>query len=675
MGISGFFYYLKNSYKKSFSNNSKKKYDYLVLDYHSLFHNIKSLYDEINYAIRLLFEAKYQYENNVDDFYMYNIKSDNYNNLIYIINTYNNVFKLIGIDSNSVKFYSGDIKNTLIKINIILDKFPISEEIIKQAMIADIVEHTEILAKKYTTSNEKTIIYFDGIPSVAKIKEQLNRRIELSISKMINTNILLTSWSSDPNVGFEKAIRKKLVSNFPAIDLNSPLINETREILKSKGFTVNNKERYGEAEHQMMKDLKEAKYKNTSILIASPDADLILLSMIVCVLNNVKIDIYRESILSPSNFEFKWEYMKTLHHGKPPTIQSPYGRDITFISVSTLKTEMTLDTNQKIVDIVYLLLLLGDDFIPIISTFNVTALDTIKKLYFTSKLIIINMDAPYTLNTSNLIEFLKLLAKEEATLKAVKIKKFNFKIKDKIKNTNDSYNKYLVLMNSPDNIVIKKIYYLDNGIVINDNETLELLVTKFQEPPKVNDTIIKNYMEGYRFIFDLYYLNNIANYKWCYNYNNAPTLNEIVTYLDKKTPIELTDVFDCTNGIITATDLNYFNFDTYKQYIDDNKNKMYEDIILKIMKGKGEELKSDILSNVDKYLNKYFTYANVKYIYKCVNALYIKSCINYDEELIDPNIDKYNTKVPADMLGGDNIYYMKYLKYKSKYINLSNGHN
>ena len=92
MGIAGFFYYLKNKYKKSFTVVCNRKYDYLVLDYHSLFHNIKNLYDEINYMIRLLFEAKYQYENNIDYFYT---NRDTYHILTYIITIYNFKIKVI----------------------------------------------------------------------------------------------------------------------------------------------------------------------------------------------------------------------------------------------------------------------------------------------------------------------------------------------------------------------------------------------------------------------------------------------------------------------------------------------------------------------------------------------------------------------------------------------------
>ena len=668
MGIAGFFYYLKNKYKKSFTVVCNRKYDYLVLDYHSLFHNIKNLYDEINYMIRLLFEAKYQYENNIDYFYT---NRDTYHILTYIITTYNNLFKLIGINNKNIKFTLGKKEHTLKKINFILNKFPLSEEIIKNAIISDIVEHTIKLASKYTSSVKNTIIYFDGIPSVSKIKEQLRRRCGQSILKILNNNILNNNILNNnilktTSMIEEHVIREKLLNNFPSIDLNSPLVNTTRDLLKEKGFTINDTNRYGEAEHQMMTDLRDVKYKDKYILIASPDADLILLSMIIYVFNNVKIDIYRESILSPSHFDFSWEYKKN----KLSNIISPYMRETYFINVGNLMTNMGLNTKQQILDISYLMLLLGDDFIPIISTLNAMAIDTIIKIYMTHNLFIINMHIPITINIANLIKFIKLLSHDEINLTENKKKKFNLKIKEKKKNIDKSYLQYLIFMNSDDNIVIKKLYYLDNGIIINNDGSEKLIMTEFQDPVKVNDTILKNYIEGYQFIFNLYYLNTITNYKWYYQYDRAPTLTEIVKYLDTKTQTELTHIFDYTNGIITAKDLNYFDTTTYKKYIDDNKNKIFNNIITNILRGNGLPSisfdKSLLQSNIDKYI----TYDNIKYIYKCFNALYLQSCLDYDETLIDPYIPEYNIQIRYNMLGGSDIYYLKYRKYKTKYHTL-----
>ena len=76
--------------------------------------------------------------------------------------------------------------------------------------------------------------------------------------------------------------------------------------------------------------------------------------------------------------------------------------------------------------------------------------------------------------------------------------------------------------------------------------------------------------------------------------------------------------------------------------------------------------KSLLQSNIDKYI----TYDNIKYIYKCFNALYLQSCLDYDETLIDPYIPEYNIQIRYNMLGGNDIYYLKYRKYKTKYHTL-----
>ena len=84
--------------------------------------------------------------------------------------------------------------------------------------------------------------------------------------------------------------------------------------------------------------------------------------MLAFVFNNVKIDIYREGIISPSSFEFAWRYELKLAQGAPPQVLSPYGRDVNFIMIDELISSLNLTTPQKILDISYLILLLG--FMP-----------------------------------------------------------------------------------------------------------------------------------------------------------------------------------------------------------------------------------------------------------------------------------------------------------------------
>ena len=691
MGISGFFYHLKNKIPDSFTKENSKKYDFLILDYHSLFHNVKNLYDEINYFIRLLFEIQYQYECGVDYLFVNKkdkmFKSQKYLEIEYIFVTYKNIFDLIDLNSSHIKFNYSNLSNTLQKIRFILTKFPLSEDVIKKSMIADLIKHTENLAEKYTGSKSTTLIYFDGIPTVSKIKEQLNRRVSLAITKLLNADISKKRLSLEaksfeplsekldklkltPVRVSESDIIKKLIISFPPININEPIINETRAILESKGFIINNKFRYGEAEHQLMKDLRDPKFKDKNILLASPDADLILLSMLANVFNGVKIDIYRESILSPSNFEFKWTYLIDLGVGRPPRIISPYGRDLYFIDINKLMSGLKLTTNQKILDIVYLFLLLGDDFIPVIPTMNVKALDKIITTYDKIALNIID-NSSFTLNYSNLVAFISELSKDEASLYSGTKALFDGKIAKKSRNTSFNYTKYLRLMMSSDNPIIKKIYYLENGIIIKDDGSEELLTKSFVESEPLSDDKILLYLQGYQFIFDLYYLSNIKNYKWYYPFDTAPNLTEITKFFSNKRPDELPTIFDYTNKIDIKSDLNYFDLSTYKKYMDDNKDKILRNIIRNIIT-ESSLATTDVPETMEltpTKLAEYFTYKNLKIIYKCFNGLYLQSCLSYDSHLINPDEAVYNTKIRPELLGG---YYQKYLKYKNKYLKLKN---
>jgi hypothetical protein len=599
------------------------------------------------------------------------IKSEPYLFIEHIFKTYLYLFTLIGV--KNIYFDKFNLATTIDQIDNILSKFPVSEENIKKAMINDIIQHTEYLARQYTSGPSKTLIYFDGIPSVSKIKEQLNRRISLNITKMINTNIVqnvdivegLAGLAVGPRKATESEIRSKLIINFPPINLNEPLINETRTILQSKGFIINNQLKYGEAEHQIMKDLRNAQFKDKNILLASPDADLILLSMLAFVFNNTKIDIYREGIISPSNFDFGWRYELKLAQGVPPQVLSPYGRDVHFILIDELITSLNLNTPQMILDISYLILLLGDDFIPVVSTLNVKALDYIITLYERLKIPIIDITT-MSINYRNLTSFIVEFAKEESSLLAIKKSAFDKKIGFKSKNANTDYSKYKKFMNIDENLTSKKIFYLEHGFIVKDDGSLEQLTKTFQKIEALTEDVIIKYLQGYQFIFDLYYNNNIKNYKWFYPHEVAPTLNEIARFLTT-TKMSMSTVFDYTNGIDINRDLNFFNLATYKKYIEDNKDKIIRNIIRNIITEKPIATSDDpeTIELSKQNLEKYFTYDNLKIIYKCFNDLYLQSCINYDKNLIDPDTAEYNTKIDGSML-------KKYLKYKNKYLALKN---
>ena len=653
MGISGFFYYLKNTGENIIKNKNNKKYDFLILDVHSLFYNIKSLYEEINYLIRLLFDAKNKYEKNIDFFYKDGIEY--YSQIKYIFKTYKNLFPKF--NDNNLKFIESNLEDTKKKIDLLLDIFPISNENIKNAVKLDIVKHIEDLTKKYTKNrkNSSTLIYFDGIPSVAKIKEQLNRRIGMNISKMLHEDIIKSKV-----INLFSNIQEKLINNFPVITLDEPIINETRDMLIKKGFIVNNKFKYGEAEHQLMTDLRDEKFKDKNILLCSPDADLILLNMIIKVINNIDIDIYRESVISPSNFEF-WDNIEKSEKTKKKVI-SYYRRDIHFILINKLYEYFNLIDNQEILDFAYLCLLLGDDFIPIISTLSINILPKLIETYKKMNKPIINPDYK-SINYENLINYIGELKKYENDIFIQKINKNNKKINDKLKDSQQKYINFLKFMKLSDNIIIKKIFYLDHGIIVKDDGSLKLITKQFtKDLEPLSEEQMKNYLQGYKFIFDLYIKGDITNYKWLYQYNVAPSLEEIYNYLKNKRDNELNILFDYSNNLNIKSDLKYFDLSTYKKYIDDNKNNILKNIIGKIIDERPENINitPDILA-------KYFTYENIEIIYKCHNSLYIQHCINSDAFMLNPS--DYDTNIKPELIGG-NLFYQKYLKYKNKYLQL-----
>jgi len=587
MGIPQFFNYIKNKYDKKpykkciYDTPAPYKYDYIFLDYQSLFYNVKNLYNEINYLIRLLYKLLDASEKS-NPFYTSLFQETNeYLIVKYIISSYKNVFDEIGINTTTCMptiTLPKDQKNeNITKIKAILDKFPLSDEILINCIVKDMIEQTYNITRKHlSSSNRKNVyIYFDGIPSIAKVKEQLSRRINGTITAYIKKDILKTTPDT-PAIIKEKEIKSKLINTDSiSIGVDTPVVNKTRDELIRLGYTVNDNNKYGEAEHQIMKTLSNKSFSRKKILVASPDADLILLSMICNVTNNTNIELYRETVLVENTMDFKYNYdiIKGI-------VSSPYQREIYYMKINQLKDNMGLTTSQKVLDISYLFLILGDDFVPIIPTLNVDALDKIIETYDDILKTISGFKIiDKTLNHKNFIYFLYKFKDIEATIYISKTTKFNDKVSKRIKDSNKDYTNlqsYLML-DGTNEIIIKKEFYLDKGILLPSNK---LLINKLLPLEDYNEDKIKKYLEGCQFIFDLYFLNDIKNYKWFYPYETAPQIFNIITFLTGKKDFSV--YFDYINGNNIKTNLTYLDIPSYKKYLTDNKNKILRDIYNRI---------------------------------------------------------------------------------------------
>ena len=635
MGIPRFLSFLKATYKnnnwfvqKNILDSESKKWDYFILDYQSLIYSTYEVfYSDINYFIRIITKLNSEFNDTYLDIAMN------------IIDKYHKYFLII-FKNNIPPFQSN-------KLEPFLNANYNDLNMILESLVDMMVEHTKELAifhcieKPFTN----TYIFFDGIPSLAKIKEQAGRRIYPVIMKEITAKIYNTIDSC-----IEKEVRSKLLPEFPpTISLGSTTVNRLREELmkvndmKYGKFNINDI-RYGEAEHQIMTALlnNKDKFIGKKILLASPDADLILLCLIIST-KGYKIDIFRENAIGEKTFQ-KVDNSTT----------SGFHKVYDYIYMDLLKINLGFHNNQKIVDICYALLLLGDDFVPIIPTINVKMMPSILNTYddlvkhSNNKFKLINIsvkDDENVLLYDNLALYIQELAKKESKWYKIMITNFNKgipRIKDKIGEFH-KYSKYFFIeefsgTNHKNLNQYKKLYLLNSGFVNNGDKYISLIKPKEHIKFKPDNDKFKNYMEGCYFIFDLYINNNIRDYSWFYRYEDAPTLIDLNNYLMKQKSSDFPKIFNYVNNNNNI----YLDINTYRTYIDDYMNKIILDLIHNI-NNTGMN-KRTIVDEMDMngLKTKYFTYDNIKNLFNCNGKTYFNKCLQIEPPIM---LDKKYTVI------------------------------
>lgn len=582
MGIPKFLNYLKANYNSSQwyysqqTENQNRKWDYLILDYQSLIYSNYNMFsNDINYFIRMI--------------HLENSERLQYTTLINnIILKYKKYFQLL-------------FNKTVTTNDIILlrecNKYN-DVDIIMETIVDIMVQFT----KDLSVFHNKTFVFFDGIPSIAKIKEQVGRRVYPEIMKEI-TSKLIKSMSDC----MEKTIRNKMVPEFPpTIAPGSLLVTKLRKVLIEENFFVNDI-MLGEAEHIIMTYLEENKdhFKDKKILLASPDADLILLSLI----NRTK--------------GFDIDIMRINTNGYNEMDMNGFIITKDYIYIDKLKDNMNLNNNQKIIDICYLLLLLGDDFVPIINGITIRALPTIIQTYENIHVPIINNN---TIIYNNLILYIKELSKNINRLPQ-KEQKRNFMLPFQ---EFQNYSKFFFIEkfcreNNKNFEIIQKIYFLNSGFINVNNKYISLLNHNNHNIHSDNN-MIENYLEGCNFIFDLYINNTINDYRWFYQYEMAPTLQSLYQYME-------------THNLpkITVQKKHYMNTMEYVKYVDRYKKSIILDTIHKINKKYHMKNSRKIVDENDynKLKIKYLKYDNVKYLFNCDGKMYFNKCIVVTQPEID----------------------------------------
>lgn len=317
--------------------------------------------------------------------------------------------KILLLDFNSI--IHNVSSNILIELNNndIINNLSIDE--IEYRIIENINKFI-ILLLNNINNNKLKILYIglDGIPSFSKILEQKKRRYmgEL-IDKLLLEYPLKYKWSKNnitPGTLFMNKINlyllniKKVINNEKILENELILKMEDYEYYKEniKKIIISDTNKKGEAEMKIMKIISKLKPSKKKILFYSPDADVILLSMISEKSNNINIlkydnntnILYLINIKKLKNSIFK--YCKN-------------------------RCKKNINVNNLINDIVFIFTIFGNDFIPHLECINTNydflLLIDLYLINYIDQDYIINQN---NINIKNLYYFFKILKNHEKRL-------------------------------------------------------------------------------------------------------------------------------------------------------------------------------------------------------------------------------------------------------------------
>jgi hypothetical protein len=342
---------------------------------------------------------------------------------------------------------------------------------------------------------------------------------------------------------------------------------------------------------------------------------------------------------------------------------------------------------QKTVDFAYLLLLLGDDFIPVISTIDIKSIDQLwntyneliaeNKNYSVIEITGTGINTRYKLNYNNLILYFNKLSTHEQEMSDIKNESCNKKLSKHVRNINNNFSNVKKIHNldkflsgqlfaQRDIDNIKKYFLFNEGIV---DERIDLLSCSDEiDTDETNiDNIIIEYLRGCKFVFDIYFNNDVPNYKWYYPFEKSPMLAQISRFLSSRRDGELEQIFansDKKRG-------TYFNLDGYKKYIAENTNNIllkfmmkiciHQELNTKIAELEGLKVNFDLVK-FEALKRELLTYDNVKVVSHCINKERYSKCFE-PESLLDTTsffVDNLN----PSMMGGK--YKQKFEKYTNK---------
>lgn len=239
-------------------------------------------------------------------------------------------------------------------------------EELNKLIISNVIHDLKFIIKNNFIVNELKLIYIaiDGTPSKAKIIEQRKRRFIGAIDSSLKKKIIpetKISWSKNnisPATNFMNLLIKELKKK--------SFIDELKKINFNINFIISDTKEFGEGEKKIIDYIINKNIKD-NITIFSPDADMILLSLLL--LNKAS----NITILRRDQQESEKIYKITKD-------SNLYYFAYNIIDIDTIGKTLYSYVKQKtgeinsinvIKDIVLLFTFFGDDFLPKLESYNV----------------------------------------------------------------------------------------------------------------------------------------------------------------------------------------------------------------------------------------------------------------------------------------------------------------
>lgn len=411
----------------------------------------------------------------------------------------------------------------------------ITDDILIANVCKQIHHYIELVKPKKTV-----IIAFDGVAPVAKLENQRNRRYktEFTSSLLARSGIEKNSWDTTaitPGTPFMTKLDKGLNDYFK---INNVTPAKNKKLFGVEKIIVSSSMEAGEGEHKIFEYIRNnlVKHENERTVIYGLDADLIMLSI-------------NHLCYCPSIFLFREtpHFIRSLNRNLDPG--QLYTLDISELFEGVIENTFNIKSSNitfSTYDYVFLVSLLGNDYIPHNPAFNIRTggLELVLSAYRASL-----VSKPNNTTKTTLSKGLGNVITNGETIHWAKFRMFIEKLAEmeedlmikEHKHRDALERKPLIFReeNDEESIVIQKL----NAIPIYNRER-----EKYIEPTQpyweeryykvlfggnrdeIAPVICKAYMEALEWTMK-YYTNGCPDWRWAYPYSYAPLFSDLVKYI------------------------------------------------------------------------------------------------------------------------------------------------